>query len=90
MSLIFLMPTNFYFATKPLLSTAMPTPQPKTRFVLFAFVVIFQLLLHVGIGLSIYAAYKVARYILLETLNLLPYRVLENLWQVAVILIVLG
>ena len=70
--------------------TKMPIYLLKNRLLFFVFVMILQLAIHVAIGLSMYATYNIAKCILLKLFDLLPCRVIANLWQIGLIFVVLG
>lgn len=68
----------------------MPNHLLKNRIAFFTVVTVLQVTLHVAIGLSMYAVYQMARYLLLKAFEMLPNRLVANLWQVGLLFVVLG
>jgi hypothetical protein len=68
----------------------MPTDLLKNRLVFFTCIAILQVAIHVALGLFMYGAYLTARCLLTRVFYLLPNRLIANLWQTALVFIVLG
>ena len=62
----------------------------ENRLVFFTCIAILQVAFHVTLGLSMYGAYLMAHYLFIKALDLLPNRLVANLWQVALVFVVLG
>lgn len=68
----------------------MPADLLKSRLVFFTCIAILQVAIHVALGLSMYGVYLIAHCLLTKTFEMLPNGLIANLWQVALVFIVLG